>query len=62
MELSTNSDCQILKRDTRSCFVNNHNTFLLKAWRANIDHQPVTNYYKSVAYRGAYIFNSEQET
>ena len=49
-------------RDTRSCFVNNYNSVLLKAWRANIDLQPVTNYYKAVAYMTAYISTSEHGT
>ena len=48
-----------LGRDTRSCFVNNYNSVLLKAWRANIDLQPVTNYYKAVAHMTAYISTSE---
>ena len=59
--LSTDSDYQIhLKRDTKSCFVNNYNPVLLKAWRANIDLQPVTNYCKAVAYMTAH-FSSEHE-
>ena len=61
--LSTDSDYQIhLKRDTRSCFVNNYNLFLLKAWLANIDLQPVTNYYKAVAYMTEYFSKSEHQT
>lgn len=48
--LSPDSVCQIhLKRDRRYCFVNNYNPVLLNAWRANIDLQPVTNYYKAAA-------------
>ena len=40
-----------LKRDTKSCFINNYNpTLLLLAWQANIDIQPVFNYCKFVAY------------
>ena len=40
-----------LSRGTGSCFVNNYNPVLLKAWEANIDIQPVHNYYKALTYR-----------
>ena len=51
-----------MKRDTRSCFVNDYNPILVKAWRANIDLQPVANYYKAVAYITEYFSKSEHET
>ena len=44
-----------LKRGTNSCFINNYNPELLKAWQANIDLQSVYNYYKVVSYVTAYF-------
>ena len=35
---------------------------LLKAWKANIDLQPVYNYYKAVSYITAYFSKSENST
>ena len=63
MKLSTDSDYQVhLKRGKRFCFINNYNPVLLKAWHANIDLQPVANYYKAVSYMTAYFSKSEHET
>ena len=39
-----------LKRTTDSCFVNNYFDIGLLAWEANIDIQPVFNYYKAITY------------
>ena len=42
LSISSENDFQLhLKRDTNSCFINNYNPVLLKAWQANIDLQPV---------------------
>ena len=35
---------------------------MLKAWRANMDSQPVFNYYKAVLYMSAYFAKSKLET
>ena len=44
-----------LKRSKGSCFVNNYNLVLLKAWEANLDIQPVHNYFKVLTYMTAYF-------
>ena len=44
-----------LKRSTGSCFVNNYNPVLLKAWEVNLDTQPVHNYFKALIYIAAYF-------
>ncbi|XP_066910247.1 uncharacterized protein [Clytia hemisphaerica] len=50
-----------LKRDSNACFVNNYFTEGLKAWQANLDIQPVFNYYKAVTYMCAYLSKTEDE-
>ena len=51
LSISTGSHYQIqLKRGTDPCFVDNYNPVLLKAWQANMDLQPVYNYYKTISY------------
>ena len=51
-----------LKRDTNSWFINTYNPVLLKAWKANIDLQPVYSYYKAVSFITAYFSKSENTT
>ena len=54
LSISTDSHSYIqLKRGTSSCFVSNYNPVLLKAWQANIDLQPVYNYYEANSYMKA---------
>ena len=63
LSISTDSHYQIhLKRETDSCFVNDYNRVLLKAWQANMDLEPVYNYYKAISYMTAYFSNSGSET
>ena len=63
LSISIGNDFKLhLKRDTNSCFINTHNPVLLKAWKANIDLQPVYNYYKAVSYITAYFSKSENST
>ena len=50
-----------MKRSTGLCFVDNYNSVLLKAWEANLDIQPVHNYFKALTYMKAYLSNSESE-
>ena len=50
-----------MKRSTGLCFVDNYNSVLLKAWEANLDIQPVHNYFKALIYMKAYLSNSESE-
>ena len=50
-----------MKKSAGSCFVNNYNPVLLKAWEANLDIQPVHNYFKALTYMTAYFSKSESE-
>ena len=62
LSISPDNDYEIhLKRSTGSCFVNNQNPVLLKAWEANLDIQPVHNYFKALTYMTAYFSKSESE-
>ena len=42
-----------------SCFVNNYFDEGLLAWEANIDLQPVFNYYKAIHYMCVYFSKTE---
>ena len=48
-----------LRRNPGSCFIKNYNLVLLKAWEANLDIQPVRNYYKALTCMTAYLSKSE---
>ena len=62
LSISPDNDYEIhLKRSTGSCFVNNYNPVLLKAWEANLDIQPVHNYFKALTYMTAYFSKPEIE-
>ena len=62
LSISPDNDYEIhLKRSTGSCFVNNHNPILLKVWEANLDIQPVHNYFKALTYMAAYFSQPESE-
>ena len=51
LSVSSDSDYQIhMKRNPDSCFVNNYNPAMLKSLQANLDLQPVHNYYKALSY------------
>ena len=57
LSISPDNDYEIhLKRSTGSCFVNNYNPVLLKAWEANLDIQPVHNYFKALTYMTVFFF------
>ena len=61
--MSSENDFKLhLKRDTNSCFINNYNPVLLKAWQANIDLQSIYNYYRAVPYLAAYFSKSENSS
>lgn len=63
LRISIDADFQIhLKRPPNSCFVNNYFDEGLLAWQANLDIQPVINYFKAVAYMCAYFSKCENET
>ena len=60
LSISSDNDFKLhLKRDTNSCFINNYNPVLLKAWQANIDLQPVIIITRQVLYR-QHIFQSQK--
>lgn len=50
-----------LEHDPKSCFVNNFFSEGLMSWEANLDIQPVYNYYKAVTYMCAYFSKSEDK-
>ena len=50
-----------LKRPPNSCFINNYNPFILKAWQANMDLQPVFNHHKCVTYLCSYMTKGETQ-
>lgn len=63
LSISSSSDYEIhYQRNPDSCFINNYNPIILEAWRANIDIQPVFNYYKAACYMTAYFSKSETES
>ena len=51
-----------MKRNPGLCFVNSYDTVLLKTWEANLDIQPVHNYYKTLIYMAAYFSKSKSES
>ena len=63
LSISNDSGFQIhFKRSPKSCFTNNYFAEGLMAWKANIDIQPVLDYYKAVSYMCDYISKSEEES
>ena len=59
--ISPDTDYEIhLKGSPGSCFVNNYNPVLLKAWEVNLDIQPVHNYYEALTYMTDYFSKSER--
>ena len=63
LSISGSTDYEIhLKRPPNSCFVNNYNPVVLSAWKANMDLQPVFNYYKAVSYMCSYFSKSGTES
>lgn len=62
LSISTDKDFHLhLRRDPKSCFVNNYFSEGLMSWEANIDIQPVYNYYKAVTYMCAYFSKCEDK-
>ena len=60
--ISDDNDFQLyLRRPTNSCFVNNYFDIGLLAWEANMDIQPVFNYYKAITYMCSYMLKQEDE-
>ena len=62
LKISDDNSYQLhLRRSTDSCFVNNYFDIGLLAWEANIDIQPVFDYYKAVTYMSSYLSKQEDE-
>ena len=62
LSISKDDDFELhLKREPNSCFVNNYFDDGLKAWKANMDIQPVFNEYKAVTYMCSYFSKSEDQ-
>ena len=62
LSISPDNDYEIhLETSTGSCFVNNYNPVLLKAWEANLDIQPVHNCFKALTYMTAYFRKLQSE-
>jgi len=62
LSISPDKDFHLhLQRDPKSCFVNNYFSDGLLSWEANLDIQPVYNYYKAVTYMCAYFSKSEDK-
>ena len=63
LSISTERSFQIhFRRPPNSCFINNYFEEGLMAWEANLDIQPVLDYFKAVSYMCAYISKSEDES
>ena len=50
-----------LKCPPNSCFINNYNPSVLKAWQANMDLQPLFNQHKCVTYLCSYMSKGETQ-
>ena len=63
LSIASAEDFEIhLRRPVNSCFVNNYLPIGLQAWEANMDIQPVFNYYKAVSYMCSYFSKCETES
>ena len=63
LSISPDDDFHIhLRRLPDSCFVNNYFAVGLEAWEANMDIQPVFNYYKAISYMCSYFSKCETES
>ena len=62
LKISDDNSYQLhLRRPIDSCRVNNYFDIGLLAWEANIDIQPVFDYYKAVTYVCSYLSKQEDE-
>ena len=63
LSTSPDEDFQIhLRRPPNSCFINNYFAIGLEAWEANLDIQPVFNYFKAISYMCSYFSKCETES
>ena len=60
LEVSTNGNVVVLKREPNECYINNYNPSVMLAWQANMDIQFVLNAYACVMYVASYIMKTER--
>ena len=60
LEVSTNGNVVVLKREPNECFINNYNPSVMLAWQANMDIQFVLNAYACIMYVASYIMKTER--
>ena len=60
LEVSTNGNVVVLKREPGECFINNYNPSVMLAWQANMDVQFVLNAYACIMYVASYIMKTER--
>ena len=60
LEVSTNGNVVVLKREPDECFINNYNPSVMLAWQANMDIQFVLNAYACIMYVASYIMKTER--
>ena len=60
LEVSTNGNVVVLKREPSECFINNYNPSVMLAWQANMDIQFVLNAYACIMYVASYIMKTER--
>ena len=60
LEVSTNGNVVVLKREPDECFINNYNPSVMLAWQANMDIQFVMNAYACIMYVASYIMKTER--
>ena len=60
LEVSTNGNVVVLKREPSECFINNYNPSVMLAWQANMDIQFVLNAYACIMYVASYMMKTER--
>ena len=61
LEVSSEGNVVVLRREPNECAVNNYNPSVMLAWQANMDIQFVLNAYACVMYVASYIMRSMGE-
>ena len=61
LHTSKRGNTVVLKRSPRECWINNYNPTILKAWKANMDIQYITDPYACVMYVASYMMKCEKE-
>ena len=60
LEVSTNGNVVVLKREPGECFINNYNPSVMLVWQANMDIQFMLNAYACIMYVASYIMKTER--